>query len=155
MRVATVSGYDINGKTYYAALFIGKLSGPWDNVWGQPSKAHDTYETGILKEGFCPSWTSAFTINDRDYFNSMWEKPASGCPRDWVTDHEIVGVEAFQGKVDQYVKERLRPFWATGFGSTEHKFATIWKKQRVAEEWAISANLVAAGLQKQLTKIFG
>eukprot|EP00877_Chromochloris_zofingiensis_P001538 jgi/Chrzof1/11385/Cz05g34250.t1 len=150
--MATVSGYAVNGKTYYAALFIGKLSGVWDHVWGKPSEVHDTYETGIAEKDFCPSWISAFSVDDEDYYNSLWEKPTKGCLNDWLTDHEIVGVNDFQDKVDEHIKAGYRLFWVTGFGSTDHKFATIWKKERLEEGWAVHHNMRAADLQKQITK---
>lgn len=55
MHVATVSGYDIDGKKHYAALFVGKLSiGEQVHVWGMPNEAHFAHQNGLSKRASAP-----------------------------------------------------------------------------------------------------
>eukprot|EP00877_Chromochloris_zofingiensis_P013817 jgi/Chrzof1/868/Cz01g32030.t1 len=151
MRVATVSGYGMNGKPYYAALFVGKLPANRRHVWGQSKKAHIEFRVDVDWEDLCPSWVNTFTINDTDYYNSMWEKPAIGCPDDNIVALEVVGEKAFQDDYDNNTKEGFQPFWVSGYGSKDPKFATIWKK-RYREPYKDVRMVITrgAGLQQQI-----
>eukprot|EP00877_Chromochloris_zofingiensis_P008321 jgi/Chrzof1/3742/Cz13g07080.t1 len=150
VRVATVSGYDIDGKAYYAALFIGKPAANLDHVWSQTYEAHQAHTNDMNNKSFCPSWLSAFTLDDQDYYNTLWEKAANGCPPNWAIHDRAIGIDHMEEIHKDNRNAGYRPFWVTGFGSTEHKFATIWKKERTWEAWAMMFNMRAADLQGQI-----
>eukprot|EP00877_Chromochloris_zofingiensis_P013840 jgi/Chrzof1/870/Cz01g32050.t1 len=148
-RITTVTSYYINGRTYYTALYNGNRTTGGRPMLGVPEQILVGWKSRL--NGYCPGWINAFTVNDKNYYNALWEKPScDDCPRDWILDHEIIGVAAFQDKHNELKKAGYRALWVSGYGSTEHKFAAIRKEARIREKWALHHNMRASDLIKQI-----
>eukprot|EP00877_Chromochloris_zofingiensis_P006449 jgi/Chrzof1/2057/Cz11g01100.t1 len=151
MRVAAVSAYFLNGTAYYAALFIGEAtSSKFHQMWGWAMTETTTTAKNLTEEGLCPSWINVFTNNNgTDRVTWLWEKPANGCPVEWLSI-QIIGIDAFNDAFNKHVKAGYRASWVSGYGSNEHMFSIIWKKERSQEEWKMHHYMRAALLQVRI-----
>eukprot|EP00877_Chromochloris_zofingiensis_P008316 jgi/Chrzof1/3738/Cz13g07040.t1 len=149
-KITTVTSYHIDGQTYYTVLYnVGEPLGFYPYIGLTLQNINKDESSATAK---CPTCVNAFTVNDTDYYNTVWNATPYGCPVDWIRDLEIIGVDAFMNKHDDRVKAGYRPLWVSGFGSTEHKFATLWNKKSAAEGGALKVNLKAADLTNEIDK---
>jgi hypothetical protein len=73
-RLVHVSGYNVGGVTYYAALW-DKSSGPsWVARHGMSSTSFQSYTNSYINSGYKVSDVSGYSVNGVAYYAALWEK---------------------------------------------------------------------------------
>eukprot|EP00877_Chromochloris_zofingiensis_P004386 jgi/Chrzof1/13949/Cz08g19030.t1 len=161
MAIRTVTSYVISGQIYYTALYYGRVMGKSESYYPYTSyfPSHGSALPDVARKmnhtrslGWSCSGINAVTVSNQNYYTAWWEKNTGSSLRDttdYRVDYDITGIDSFMNKHNEHVKAGCRASWVTGFGSTEHKFATIWKKQSAGQ---VKVNLKAADLTKEIDK---
>src|SRR5215213_3879269 len=73
-RLAEVSGYGVNGKAQYAAIF-DKVSGPaWSARHGMSSREYQAEFDARIKEGYRLVEVSGYSVDGQPQFAAIFDK---------------------------------------------------------------------------------
>jgi len=123
-RIRQVSGYELNGEPYYAAIF-DKSPGP---AW---VARHDMSVQGYQDEfdfwgsrGYQPVAVDGFFVGNTEYFTAIWHQK-----NDRYGGRHEVAVGDYQNIVNDFYYEGYEPSvvdaYSTSSGSN-HKYTTVW-----------------------------
>ncbi|MGJ7033216.1 serine hydrolase [Niabella hirudinis] len=125
-QISQVSGYTINGKARFAAIWV-KSNGPkpiarHNLTTPEFKKAFDDY----YQRGYILKNISGYEINNRAYFTGVWEKNAGNTT--WTADNNMTSSE-YQAKFNELDRQHFKPSFITSYvvrGTVF--FAAIWDK---------------------------
>ena len=125
-RLVCVSGYSINGKDYYAAIWHkDEVSIPYVTHNFMTSKKYQNKYDQYTENGYRLTWVSAFTFNGKDRYAAIWEK-TSGNP--YVARHRMSS-SSYQFYLSKYESEGYRLILVNGYERKNGvNYAAIWEK---------------------------
>ncbi|MEL6940213.1 MAG: serine hydrolase [Cyanobacteria bacterium J06598_1] len=123
-RLTHVSGYGVNGKDYYAAIWE-KRSGPaYIARHGLSSSAYQSEFNQHTRDGYRLTHVSGYDVNGKDYYAAIWEKSGGNA---WSARHGMSS-KAYQCQFDNHYYQGYRPKLVSGYAKgSSARFAAIWE----------------------------
>lgn len=138
-RVSDVTGYDIRGVPYFAAIF-DKTTGPaWQSFTGMTQAQYNTKFTELNAQGYRPVIVNGYNIGTGLFYTAIFHKDAS-VP--WQSRSNQTGAQ-FQADLDTLPAQGYRLTHISGYAvGSEDRFATVWEK-RTGAGWYVHTRMSA------------
>jgi CubicO group peptidase (beta-lactamase class C family) len=122
-RLVHVTGYAINGKAHYAAIWE-KTSGPAVATHhGMTSAAYQQKFNYYGSKGYRLTQLSAYAVKGKDYYAAIWEKTSGPA---YAARHRLNSAN-YQTEFDNHVYSGYRPRLVSGYTiNGKARFAAIW-----------------------------
>jgi hypothetical protein len=98
-RPVDVSGYELNGRDYYAAVFEQRSDAPWDARHGLSADNYQAAVDGFIANGYRPLHVAGYSIGGQARYATIWEQSPGP---DWVARHGL-DADAYQAEFDELV----------------------------------------------------
>ncbi|WP_392482999.1 hypothetical protein [Nostoc sp. C110] len=150
-RLVDVSGYEVNGQSRYAAIWV-KSGGPaWQSRHGLTSAQYQATFDKLVGEGYRLVHVSGYAVNGQDRYAAIWEK--SDGPA-WQARHGLTSAQ-YQATFDKLVGEGYRLVDVSGYGvNGQDRYAAIWVKSG-GPAWEARHGLTSAQYQATFDKLVG
>jgi cytochrome c biogenesis factor len=150
-RLVQVSGYGVNGKDYYAAIWDKSASTEWVARHGMTSAQYQAEFDKYVSQGYRLTQVSGYGVNGKDYYAAIWDKSPSAA---WVARHGMTSAQ-YQAEFDKYVGQGYRLVQVSGYGvNGKDYYAAIWDKSAITE-WVARHGLTSAQYQAAFNKYTG
>ncbi len=146
-RLVDVSGYAVNGASYYAAI--------WEQSIGMPPRVSEhgltqaEYQSRFdfyVGQGYRPVHVNGHSLNGIAYYAGLWEQGSAGPA--WAAHHGLTGAQ-YQERFDTYLSLGYRLVDVSGFSVNGTAVYTgIWE-QRPGPAWAAHHGLTGAQYQER------
>ncbi len=125
MRLADVSGYSMNGKATYAAIWTSTTTGPdWTARHAMNEAQYQAAVTEMKGKGYRPNRISAFAVNGTPVFACIFYKWAGA----WEARHDMTS-QQYQTEFDKWTKQGYHPVEVCGYTkSGALRYAAVWEK---------------------------
>lgn len=142
-RLTTVSGYEVNNRAYYAAIWV-KVSGPtWIARHGMSSSQYQSEFNKWAGQGYRLTHIDGYTINNQDRYAAIWVKMSGPA---WVARHRMSSSQ-YQSEFNKYVGQGFRLTSITGYTvDNQPRYAAIWEKT-TGPTWQARHELTSAQYQ--------
>jgi hypothetical protein len=151
-RLVQVSGYGVNGKDYYAAIWDKSPSTAWVARHGMTSAQYQAEFDKYVGQGYRLVQVSGYGVNGKDYYAAIWDKSPSGA---WVARHGMTSAQ-YQAEFDKYVGQGYRLVQVSGYrvSGGNSLYAAIWSKSE-SPAWVARHGLTSAQYQAEFDKYVG
>ncbi|MEH1924768.1 MAG: hypothetical protein V7L07_27410 [Nostoc sp.] len=150
-RLVHVSGYSVNGKDRYAAIWEKSDSPAWEARHGLTSAQYQATFDKLVGEGYRLVDVSGYSVNGQDRYAAIWVK--SGGPA-WQARHGLTSAQ-YQATFDKLVGEGYRLVHVSGYGvNGQNRYAAIWEKSD-SPAWQARHGLTSAQYQATFDKLVG
>jgi cytochrome c biogenesis factor len=151
-RLVQVSGYGVNGKDYYAAIWDKSPSTAWVARHGMTSDQYQAEFDKYVGQGYRLVQVSGYGVNGKDYYAAIWDKSPSGA---WVARHRMTSAQ-YQAEFDKYVGQGYRLVQVSGYrvNGSNSLYAAIWSKSN-SPAWVARHGLTSAQYQAEFDKNVG
>ena len=124
-RLEHISGYGINGKAYYAAIWVKKKGSAWIAAHhGMNAALYQKYFNKYTKQGYRLKLVDGFSLKGKDYYVAIWDKQPSQA---WYAHHNMNG-HYYQSYFDNYHYQGFRLKSVSGYNRRgKAHFAGIWE----------------------------
>lgn len=126
-RVVCVSGYSINGKDYYAAIWHKEdtTSIPYMTHNFMTFKKYKKRKNQYTAQGYRLTWVSAYTFKGKDRYAAIWEMKSGN---EYIAKQRMSS-STYQSYLDQYESEGYRLILVSGYERINGvNYAAIWEK---------------------------
>jgi cytochrome c biogenesis factor len=150
-RLVQVSGYGVNGKDYYAAIWDKTPSTAWVARHGMSSAQYQAEFDKYVAQGYRLVQVSGYGVNGKDYYAAIWDKSPSTT---WVARHGMTSAQ-YQAEFDKYVAQGYRLVQVSGYGvNGKDYYAAIWDKSP-STSWVARHGMTSAQYQAEFDKYVG
>ena len=123
-RLKRVSGYNVGGKDFYAAIWTKNAGPPFVARHGLTSALYQQNYDKLTSEGFCLLQVSGYSIGNDDRYAAIWEKRS--CPG-LVARHGLSS-QTYQQEFDKWTKMGYRLTLVDGYRvAGKDKYCAIWQ----------------------------
>jgi Bacterial tandem repeat domain 1 len=124
-RLTNVSGYEVNGQDYYAAIWQ-KVAGPtWQARHGMTGMQFQITFNLLVSQGYRLTDISGYSVNGQARYAAIFEQSPGPA---WRARHGMT-VDQFQTTFDQYANLGYRLVRVSGYHvNGQDRFAGIWQK---------------------------
>ena len=124
-RLVDVDGYQLNGKSRFAAVWV-KKSGPalatHHNMTSEQYQAKSNY---YVSRGYRTTHVSGYAVGGKDYYAAIWEKKGG---KKWAARHRLSPTN-YQNTVDNFHYQGYKLTRASGYlMNGKLRFAAIWEE---------------------------
>jgi polyglycine hydrolase-like protein len=124
-RPVYVSGYGINGKDYYAAIWEERSSPAWVARHRMTSDEYQQEFKKFATQGYRLVHVSGYDVGSTPYYAAIWEK---GSGPAWVARHGMTSAE-YQQEFNTRLGQGYRLVEVSGYAiGGKERFAAIWTK---------------------------
>jgi len=150
-RLKLVSGYNVGGQDFYAAIWE-KTSGP--AFVARHGMTSQTYQQEFDKwtgQGYCLTLVSGYSVGNDDRYAAIWEKKS--CPP-WAARHGLTA-QAYQQEFDKWTGQgyRLKQVSGHAIGGNQ-SYAAIWEKSP-GPEFVARHGMTSDNYQQEFDKLTG
>jgi cytochrome c biogenesis factor len=150
-RLVQVSGYGVNGKDYYAAIWDKSASTEWVARHGMTSAQYQAEFDKYVGQGYRLVQVSGYGVNGKDYYAAIWDKSAG---TEWVARHGLTSAQ-YQAAFNKYVGQGYRLVQVSGYRvNGKDYYAAIWDKSP-SGAWVARHGLTSAQYQSEFDKYVG
>lgn len=120
-RLTDISGYNVSGTDYYAAVWEKKSGAAWTAKHGMTAAQYQTEFNNLTGQGYRLVKVSGYGGK----YAAIWDKSAGLAS---VARHNMVGAQGYQDEFDRLYYQGYRPVWINGgaFGNQDN-YAGIWE----------------------------
>jgi cytochrome c biogenesis factor len=111
-RLVQVSGYGVNGRDLYAAIWDKSPSTAWVARHGMTSAQYQAEFDKYIGQGYRLVQVSGYGVNGRDLYAAIWDKSSSPA---WVARHGMTSAQ-YQAEFDKYVAQGYHLVDVSGYG---------------------------------------
>ena len=124
-RPVHVSGYEINGQAYYAAIWAKSSGVAWATRHGMTSAQYQSFATEYVKKGYRITQVSGYSVAGQARFAAIMEKSSGPA---WIARHGVT-TERFKELHQSYKRAGYQIFQVDGYMQGDSaRFAAIWHK---------------------------
>lgn len=126
-RLADVSGYTVNNKDFYTAIFDKPANAPdWVARHSMSSAQYQDEFNKWTGQGYRLKKVSGYSISGQPQFAAIWEKSGSGYS---AARHSMTSRE-YQDEMERFYFMGYRPVWVNGYtvGNNDY-YAAIWESK--------------------------
>ncbi|MCA9840029.1 MAG: hypothetical protein KC422_24175 [Trueperaceae bacterium] len=145
-RLQWVSGYTVNGTTYYAAIWDKASGGAWVARHGMSSSNYQSYFNTYTSLGYRLKMVNGYNVNGAIRFAAIWEKTSGSA---WVARHNMTS-SSYQSYFNTYASQGYRLVHVSGYhvnGTTY--FAALWDKS-TGPAWTARHGMSASSFQNYI-----
>jgi len=110
-RLIDVSGYELNDRPYYAAIFQEADGPAWEGRHGLSSAEYQSTFNRLKGQGYRMVHVSGYGVGRTPYYAGIWEKTEGP---DWEARTGLAA-SAYQGVFDQWFYQGFRPARVCGY----------------------------------------
>ena len=145
-RLALIDGVKNGTKASYTAIWKKQAGLPMKTHHGMTDEVYGKKYVEYKKKGFRLIWIEGFSVNQKPYFNAIWEKKSGP---NLATFHKMTSNE-YQAKVNDYSRKgyQLRLVNAYNVGHTDY-YAAIWEKKPARRGLSARHRLGKLGYQNE------
>lgn len=149
MTLTHVSGYNVNGKDYYAAIWEKQNNPP---AWvARHAMTSDQYQAEFNKwtaKGYRPTTVSGYSVGNSARYAAIFRKVSGGA---WVARHGMTSAQ-YQTEFDKWTKQGYRPVVLSGYGvAGKDYYAAVFEKKS-GGAWVARHGLNSAQYQAEFNK---
>jgi CubicO group peptidase (beta-lactamase class C family) len=124
-RIRHVSGYEVRGQAYYAAIFDKSDAPDWGARHDMTSSEYQQAFDDFADIGMAPVVIDGFFVGTTEYFTAIWQKADTR----FGARHQITGGSDYQNVADDFYFEGYRPVAVDSYSDdgTSVLYATAWK----------------------------
>ncbi|MFI7126075.1 serine hydrolase [Nonomuraea sp. NPDC050153] len=145
-RLIHVAGYEVGGKTYFAAIW--EFTGGPDLITyhDMTSEQYQAEFDRQLKGGYRLIHVDGYGMGGKAHFAAIWEKVWGARGPDWEARHDLTA-ERYQAEFDRLTKDGYRPVHVSGYtvGGVD-LYAAIWVRG-AGPAWSARHNVASADYQ--------
>ncbi len=144
-RLYRVSGYNVNGKATFAAIWV-KMSGPaYVSHHNMTSASYQNKFNTYVNQGYRLTQVQGYKIGATVYYTAIWEKKSGG---QWVAHHGMTSAD-YQKKFSAYVSQGYALTQVEGYGvGRSARYAAIWEKKS-GNSWVARHGMNSAKYQSE------
>lgn len=143
-RPVDISGYEINGSDYYAAIFEQSDPGGWTASHGVAGADYQSVFDQNVASGFKPLRVSGFTVGGADYFASIWI-PDDGIG--WSAFHGLDNA-GYQAQFDALTAQGMRLVDISGYEFNGSDYYAAIFDYSTSPYWIAHHNLSSDAYQR-------
>jgi hypothetical protein len=145
-RLQWVSGYTVNGTTYYAAIWDKAAGGAWVARHGMTSSSYQSYFNSYVSQGYRLKMVNGYNVNGVAQFAAIWEKVSGAA---WVARHNMTS-SSYQTYFNTYTSQGYRLVQVSGYnvGGTTY-YAAIWDKS-AGPAWVARHGMSSSSFQSYI-----
>jgi hypothetical protein len=148
-RLTKVSGYTIDGKDNYAAIW--EKSGdstPWVARHGMTSAQYQAEFNKYVAQGYHLTQVSGYSVNGQERFAAIWDKSSTSA---WVARHGLTSAQ-YQAEFNKNIAQGYRLAQVNGYSvNGQERYAAIWDKSSTSA-WVARHGLTSAQYQAEFNK---
>jgi len=110
-RLVDLSGYSIDGKDHYAAIWQKKKGPPWVARHGMISEKYQQEFNKFTQQGYRLASISGWNAGSVAHYAAVWEKVQGPA---WAARHAMLS-DAFQEEFDKFAKKGYRLKYISGY----------------------------------------
>jgi hypothetical protein len=150
-RLKRVSGYMVEDKDHYAAIWEKSYGPVWVARHGLTPAAYQQEFNKLIGQGYRLTHISGYGTMTQTYFAAIWEK--SDGPG-WIARHGL-NAATYQKAFDEYTSKgfRLKQVSVYQFLGRD-RYAAIWEKS-AGTPWVARHGLTSDGYQREFDKLVG
>ena len=145
-RLQWVSGYTVNGITYYAAIWDKATSGAWVAHHGMSSSDYQSKFNSYVGQGYRLKMVNGYNVNGVARFAAIWEKTSGAA---WVARHNMTS-SSYQTYFNTYTSQGYRLVHVSGYnvnGTTY--YAALWDKS-AGPAWTARHGMSSSSFQSYI-----
>ena len=124
-RLKLVSGYNVGGQDFYAAIWEKTPGPPFVARHGMTSQAYQQEFDKWTGQGYCPTLVSGYSVANQDRYAAIWEQKS--CPA-FVARHGLSS-QGYQQEFDKWNAQQYRLKLVNGHKiDGNQSYAAIWEK---------------------------
>ena len=124
-RLVEVSGYEVNGQDFYAAIWQQDGGPPFVARHGLTNAQYQQAFDELVPQGFRLVHVSGYGINGQDFYAAIWQQDG-GPP--FVARHGLTNAQ-YQQAFDEFVPQGFRLVHVSGYDLNGQDFyAAIWQQ---------------------------
>ena len=144
-RIAHVSGYDVKGKDYYAAIFVKNSGTTWVARHRLNGSQYQQEYNKWKSKGYRLVHVSGYAISGKAHYAAIWEKRSGAA----MATHHGMTSSVYQQKFNQYVGKGYRLTHVSAYTvSGKDYYAAIWEK-RAGKKWTARHRMNNASYQNE------
>ena len=147
-RLYRVSGYNVNGKATFAAIWV-KMSGPaYVSHHNMTSASYQNKFDTYTNKGYRLTQIQGYEVGETVYYTAIWEKKRGV---QWVAHHGMTSAD-YQKKFNTYVSQGYVLTQVEGYGvGRSVRYAAIWEKKS-GNSWVARHGMDSAKYQAEFDK---
>ncbi|HKK75743.1 MAG TPA: serine hydrolase [Saprospiraceae bacterium] len=145
-RLVHITGYEINRKAHYAAIWEKKSGPALATHHGMSAATYQQKFNQYSSQGYRLEHLSAYTVSGKDYYAAIWEKQSGPA---YSARHRLNAAN-YQAEFDNHYYTGYRPRLVSGYtinGKTH--FAAIWDAGKIK---ASDLSKISSKVQQFLSK---
>ena len=124
-RLRSVSGYDIGGHDFYAAVWDKAPGGAWSARHNLSSADYQAAFNQLTGQGYRLVMVNGYAVAGQDRYAAIWEKTASPA---WAARHNLSSAD-YQKAFDDMARQGYRLRWVSTYViGGQDRYAAIWDK---------------------------
>jgi CubicO group peptidase (beta-lactamase class C family) len=142
-RPVRISGYDIGGRDYYAAIWNRSTGLDWVARHGLTSAQYQAEFNRLLGLGYRLLDVDGYELGGQSRFTAVWAR--TGGPG-WAARHDLTSAQ-YQAAFNDLLRQGYRPIRVSGYSvQGQSRYAAIWEQSGGAA-WQARHDLDNAGYQ--------
>ena len=131
-RLASVSGYAVNGSAKFAAIWHKTGDGDWGAKHNMTAEQYQAAYDDYKRRGYQLSFVNGYVVRGQELFAAVWEKSTQ---HDIVAKHNLTSAQ-YQQAFNDFGKQGYKLKVVSGYEKNgTDLFAAIWKKT-AGPHWA-------------------
>jgi Bacterial tandem repeat domain 1/Astacin (Peptidase family M12A) len=148
-RLTNVSGYTIDGKANYAAIW--EKSGdntPWVARHGMTSAQYQAEFNTNAAQGYRLAQVSGYSVNGQECYAAIWDKSSTSA---WTARHGMTSAQ-YQAEFNKNAAQGYRLAQVSGYSvNGQERYAAIWDKSSTSA-WTARHGMTSAQYQAEFNK---
>lgn len=125
-RLRMVSGYEVAGQDYYAAIWDQASGSSWQARHGMSADEYQSTFNQLTSEGYRLLWVCGYTLNGGDLYAAMWDQSPE--PGGWQARHRMTAAD-YVSTNTTLSSQGYRPICVSGYSfDGSDYFAGLWEQ---------------------------
>jgi len=126
-RLVEVSGYSVDDKDTYAAIWEQRPGPAWQARHGLTSAQYQQEFDRLASQGYRPVDVSGYTVAGQDHYAAIWEQRPSPA---WQARHGLTSAQ-YQQEFDRLMGQGYRLVDVSGYSvNGQDRYAAIWEQSQ-------------------------
>ena len=148
-RLVEVSGYSVDDKDTYAAIWEQRQGPAWQARHGLTSAQYQHEFDTLLGQGYRLVDVSGYTVAGQDRYAAIWEQRQGPA---WVARHGLTSAQ-YQQEFDRLVGQGYRLVDVSGYTvAGEDRYAAIWERSQ-GPAWQARHGMTSAQYQQEFNTL--
>jgi hypothetical protein len=148
-RIVEVSGYSVDDKATYAAIWEKRAGPAWVARHGLSANAYQQEFDTLKQQGYRLVYINGYDVGGQDHYAAIWEKRQGPA---WVAHHRLTS-DQYQQEFNTLRQQGYRLVHVSGYDvGGQDRYAAIWEK-RQGPTWVARHGLTSAQYQQEFNTL--